>query len=383
MACSDKNDGLHFLSKTAKNKLEEIAEGTANFILISKFKRSEEKWLNANGEAKETVTTLSSLKSNHIFKLVGELYDNCSQLSPGQEKTILKYLYQQTDKKSLACRLGVCIRDFYEPIFLKVTKISRDPNRNSNIGSATEASIQNSERVSYEVSRPVEDGFQYVPVHFQPNGVRERYSAILSDQPIARTHSRPRASFRPRRPYRGYRGSYINNNYNNGCYRSYPSNVHNASGFNNNNCYNGCNCRHTHGFEHTHGEYSGREYQRTISEPNQSPLENNVAATNGPNRMRTCTATLESPPDRSMTSKNAYQDRRQFAEPSTSTSINEIYLQSVVLVSTETESDEPNKFENRKQNHMESLCGTVNDSDTDVECCDSDHEPFEKKYVSF
>lgn len=384
MACGDMYDGLQFLSIKAKNKLNEIAYETANFILISKFKRMDEKWLKANVEATETVRTLNNLKSKQIFNLFKELYDDCSQLSAEQEKSVLKYLYKQTDKKSLACRLGVCNRDFYDPILHKFAKL--DPNRSSNKNSATELNIQNSRRVSYEATRPMEVQFQYEPEHFQPNEIRVHYSAMSSGESIAylpiptgfTSYPQPRSEFRSRRRFHEYMRSDVNNNYNRSANRSFQSDVHTAPGFNSNNC----NCTYTNRIEHAHGENSARNYQRVFFEQNENPSDNNVATWNGPNRMRTCTAPLESRPDKPMKHTIACQEHRQVEKPSTSTSINYPDSQCVVLVSTQTERDLPIKMEDRKPNLMGRSFATIDDSDTDMDSCDYGNETVEKKYVS-
>lgn len=384
MACGDMNDGLNFLSIKSKNKLNEIAYETANFILISKFKRMDEKWLKANVEATETVRNLSNLKSNQIVNLVKDLYDDCSQLSAEQEKSVLKYLYEQTDKKSMACRLGVCNRDFYDPILRKFAK--PDPNRNSNKNGATEANIQNIRRVPYEVTRPMEVQFQYEPEHFQPNGIRVHYSAMPSGQSIAylpiptrfKPYPQPRAELHSRQLFHEYRRSDVNNNSNQFANRSYQSDVHTAPGFNSNNC----SCTYTNRIEHAHGENSARNYQRNSFKQNESPSDHNVAAWNGPNRMRTCIATLESRPDKPMKSTIACHENRQVEKPSTSTSINYTDSQCVILVSTETKRNQTSEIEDRKPSLMGNSFATFDDSNTDVKNCDPGNESVEKKYVS-
>lgn len=406
----EQNDALHFLSITCKDKLRIIADETVNFMLISKFKKKNEKWLETNVEAHKTVATLTELKSMQIYDLVSEFYDSRSELSSAQEEIILKNLLRETDKKSLDSRLGTCKREFYELIF---KKNSEQRKYNQNNKRSVHEKVQNTESTPvsksslnkskspcetfepYEAHSPREmrNGayapaqFSGAPIYFgYDHGMAGHQAVALvpihsSYAPLHRFHNT-----RSRRPYNsGTRNPYYNNYNHSRPRQSFKS--HQTRPF----FYgHGCNKSYNNNNEQccSRDDTQKRSCDRSTShqqEQYHSP-NNDAAFYGGPNKQRTCTVTTESQIMKTLKPCDGITNEKHVHIEQPTTSTISIYdSECVVLVSTETNPDEIHKAvqnePNKKRNRIEELFGTNDDSD--IEICDSGNEPMEKKYVSF
>lgn len=324
------SDALIFLSDQFKEKLKNIAEETAKFMLLSKFKKLDEKWLEVDGEASETIKKLSELKSAHVFNLVGELYVNGLALSDEQESEVLKYVYRETDKQSVEWNLGRCKRDFYQPMFFKQKIAHRKGNTHERRN--TEMNNVKPQEAPSSTYGPNNAQFTGVPIYYDPQG----HQAVTWIQvPIHQTYPQFPPFYPPPQSQ----------------YNQYPRYPFNKRG--------------TRPYKPRGGRMQ-RPFIRT-----QDVNHNDVTFSSGPNnRPYTATTSME-------------HSNNTSNESTSNLNSNEC----VVLVETETESNGirtengPNKvFHNRSR--IEQSSGEIEHSDPDVEIRNYFKERVEKKYVS-
>lgn len=126
-------DDLDFLSMEFKNKLKKIASEMSSFLLLSTFRDMERDWFHADRKAFDAVKNLFEMMGDRISELIKEMFDDGLVLASTQKRSVLKYLYVETEKNRTAIRLPLCSRTFFEKIFNKYspdTDGTPSPNNN-------------------------------------------------------------------------------------------------------------------------------------------------------------------------------------------------------------------------------------------------------------
>lgn len=236
---NNSSDELHFLSDKSKAKLLRIAKETVDFMLLSQFKKNSKKWFEEDGEAKKAFFHLRELKIQHIPSLVKDFLGDYPNLSADQQRAVTKYLYQRTDDQSAACRLGICDRSYYQPIF---------KNFGNSTGGRGRSPQRSTKPLTERYARPPADGpphraFQQTQsaahdklgqaVIYYPSqtvfGVQQPLAVVAVQASYVPQHSNPRGHIRyPDNPYnnsRPHRGSHFSGAHVRGRsfrYESYP-----------------------------------------------------------------------------------------------------------------------------------------------------------------